>query len=37
MDIIRQECEAFFNGVRSAGETAALIQSRLSLYVAEQS
>lgn len=37
MEIIRQECEAFFNGVRSAEETASLIQSRLSLYVAEQS
>lgn len=37
MDIIRTECAAFFAGSKSAEETAALIQSRLSLYVAEQS
>lgn len=36
MAIIQQECEAFFKGDRTAEETAALIQSRLSLYVAEQ-
>lgn len=36
MDIIRQECEPFFRGEKTAEQTAALIQSRLSLYVAEQ-
>ena len=37
MDIIQTECAALFAGDKSAEETAALIQSRLSLYVAEQS
>ena len=36
MQIIQNECEAFFSGDKSAEETAALIQSRLSLYVSEQ-
>lgn len=36
MDIIQQECEPFFRGEKTAERTAALIQSRLSLYVAEQ-
>ena len=37
LGIILEECEPFFRGDRSAEQTAALIQSRLSLYVAEQS
>ena len=36
MQIIQNECAAFFSGDKSAEETAALIQSRLSLYVSEQ-
>ncbi len=37
LDIILEECAPFFRGDRSAEQTAALIQSRLSLYVSEQS
>lgn len=37
MDIIKSECQAMFNGDKSPEETAKLIQSRASLYVAEQS
>ena len=37
MDIIRQEAAAFLAGQRSAEETARLVQSRVSLYVSEQS
>lgn len=36
LEIIQQECAAFLAGQRSAEDTAALIQSRVSLYVAEQ-
>ena len=36
MGIIREEAAAFFGGQRSAEDTARLIQSRMSLYVAEQ-
>lgn len=36
-DIITEECQALFAGDRTAEETARLIQSRASLYVAEQS
>lgn len=35
-DIIKQECEAFFAGQKTVEETAAIIQNRASLYVAEQ-
>lgn len=37
LDIIRNEIQAFFNGDKTAEETAGLIQSRVGLYVAEQS
>ena len=37
MDIIKSECQAMFNGDKTPEETAKLIQSRASLYVAEQS
>lgn len=36
MDICRDEAAAFFAGDRSAGQTAANIQSRVSIYMAEQ-
>lgn len=36
LGIMKDEALAYFNGVRSAGEAAAIIQSRLSIYVAEQ-
>ena len=36
MDIINEECEAFFAGQKTAEETAGIIQDRLSLYLAEQ-
>ena len=36
LDIINDETGAFFAGEKSAEETAALIQSRVSLYMAEQ-
>ncbi len=35
-DIINEQAEAFFDGARSAEETARMIQSRTSLYIAEQ-
>lgn len=35
-DIIQEEASAYFNGIRSAEEAAEIIQSRLSIYVAEQ-
>ena len=34
--IVREEAASFFNGDKSVQETAALIQSRVSLYVNEQ-
>lgn len=34
--IIRDEADAYFAGMRSAEETAALIQNRVELYLAEQ-
>ena len=37
MDIIKSECQAMFAGDKTPEETAKLIQSRASLYVAEQS
>lgn len=37
MDIINSECQAMFAGDKTPEETAKLIQSRASLYVAEQS
>ena len=36
LSIIMQESAAFFDGRKSAAETAALIQSRVGIYVAEQ-
>ena len=36
VNIIREECAAMFAGDKTAAETARLIQSRASLYVAEQ-
>ena len=36
MAIINQETGAFFNGEKSAEDTAKIIQSRVKLYVAEQ-
>ena len=35
-DIINEQAEPFFDGARSAEETARMIQSRASLYIAEQ-
>lgn len=35
-NIIRDEAAAFFDGAKSAEETARVIQSRVSIYVAEQ-
>jgi len=35
MDIIQEEASSFFSGVKSAEEVANLIQSRVSIYVAE--
>ena len=34
--IVSDQAQAYFDGQRSAEETARLIQSRVSLYVAEQ-
>lgn len=34
-NIITEECSYYFSGVRSAEETAELIQSRISIYVSE--
>lgn len=36
-DIIREEAETFFNGSKTAEEAAQLIQSRVKLYLEEQS
>ena len=36
MDIINEEAKAFFSGQKSPEDTAAMIQSRVSLYVNEQ-
>ena len=36
LQVIRSEANAFFAGQKSAGEAARQIQSRLSIYVAEQ-
>ena len=36
-DIITDECTAYFKGEKSAEETAKLVQSRVSIYVNEQS
>ena len=36
MDIIMEEAAAFFDGQKTAEETANLIQNRLSLYISEQ-
>ena len=36
MDIIKEEGAAFFNGQKSAEETAKMVQSRASVYVKEQ-
>lgn len=36
MDIITEECAAFFAGQKTVEETANLIQNRVSLYVAER-
>lgn len=36
-DIISEEAQAFFNGQKSAADTAKMVQSRVSLYVKEQS
>ena len=36
MEIIRDEAAAFFAGQKSAKETAAVIQSRVNIYVNEQ-
>ena len=35
-DIIKEECAAFFDGQKTAEQTAKLIQDRVSLYVMEQ-
>ena len=37
MNIIQENAAAFFAGQKSAQETAAIIQNRISIYVAEQS
>lgn len=37
MSIINEECAAFFNGEKSARDTANIIQSRARIYVSEQS
>ena len=36
LDIIKDETSAFFEGQKSAEETAKMIQSRVGLYVGEQ-
>ena len=36
MSIIKEACAAMFNGDKTVDETAQLIQSRASIYVAEQ-
>ena len=35
-DIIEEETQAFFNGQKSAEDTAKMIQSRATIYVNEQ-
>ncbi len=37
VDIINDECKAYFDGDKTAEETASLVQSRVSIYVNEQS
>lgn len=37
LDIIRKESAAFFNGDKTAEEAAKIIQSKVSIYIAEQS
>ena len=37
MDIITSETDAYFAGTKTLDETASMIQSRVNLYVAEQS
>lgn len=37
MDIINEEAEAYFSGDKSAGDVAALIQNRVSIYLGETS
>ena len=37
LDIITDEVAAFFAGEKSAADTAAMVQSRVNLYVQEQS
>ena len=37
MDIITSETDAYFAGDKTVDETAGMIQSRVNLYVAEQS
>ena len=36
MEIISEEAQAYFNGQKSAKDTAAIIQQRVSTYVNEQ-
>ena len=36
LDIVASECSAFFAGAKSMDETVAMIQNRVSLYLAEQ-
>ena len=36
LDIVAEECAAFFAGAKSIDETVSMIQNRVSLYVAEQ-
>ena len=36
LDIVASECSAFFAGAKSIDETIAMIQNRVSLYLAEQ-
>ena len=36
-DIIQEEAAAFFNGDKTAEETARIIQNRVEIYLGEQS
>lgn len=36
LSIVSEECAAYFSGAKTIDETAALIQNRVSLYMAEQ-
>jgi len=36
LDIVWEGAEDFFNGRNTAGETARIIQSRVSIYISEQ-